>query len=252
MIPLKSRVIAAALVVTVVALILAVVVGDVFEDALLEGATLNLPPLTSIFSFIVNGSLSVITSSGYYGVFALMILESSSLPIPSEVILPFSGYLASQGYLNLWLVIVFATLAGLAGSLIDYYLGSLLGLDGIKKLRILSIKESQLESVVKWFDTYGTFAVLGSRLIPVFRTLVSFPAGVVRMRVAKFLLYTGLGCLLWNTTLAYAGFYAGTHWSETVAIIRPLSITAIATVSSVLIVYYALTKSRRKHSLRKQ
>jgi membrane protein DedA with SNARE-associated domain len=79
-------------------------------------------------------------------------------------------------------------------------------------------------------------AVLGSRLLPVFRTLISFSAGIVRMRVAEFLLYTGLGCLLWNTTLAYAGFYAGIHWSETVAIIRPLSIAAIVTIPTVLIV----------------
>jgi membrane protein DedA with SNARE-associated domain len=181
-----------------------------------------------------------------------MILESSSLPIPSEVILPFSGYLASQGHLNLWLVIAFATVAGLAGSLIDYYLGSLLGLEGIKKLRILPMKQSQLESVAKWFDTYGPLTVFGSRLIPVFRTLISFPAGTVRMRVAKFLLYTGLGCLLWNTTLAYAGFYAGIHWTEIIAVIRPLSITAIATIPSVLIVYYALTRRKRKSRLRKQ
>jgi membrane protein DedA with SNARE-associated domain len=249
---LKSKAIAAALIVIVVALVLAVVVGDVIEDALVEGAPISLPPLTSMFSYVVNGSLSLITASGYYGVFVLMILESSSLPIPSEVILPFSGYLASQGHLNLWLIIVFATIAGLAGSLIDYYLGSLLGLEGIKKLKILSIKESQLESVVKWFDNFGTLAVFGSRLVPVFRTLISFPAGIVRMPVAKFLLYTGVGCLLWNTTLTYAGFYAGIHWSETVAVIRPLSITAIATIPTVLIVYYALTKRRHKHSLRKQ
>jgi len=252
MIPQRSKVIAAALIVTIIALVLLVAVGDVIEDALVEGAPVNLPPLTSIFSYIVDGSLSIITASGYYGVFVLMILESSSLPIPSEVILPFSGYLASKGHLDLWLVIVFATLAGLIGSLIDYYLGSLLGLEGVKKLRILSVKESQLESVVKWFDAYGTLAVFGSRLIPVFRTLISFPAGVVRMRLAKFLLYTGLGCLVWNTTLAYAGFYAGIHWSEAVAIIRPLSITAIAIIPSVLIVYYALTRRRRKHGLRKQ
>jgi membrane protein DedA with SNARE-associated domain len=122
----------------------------------------------------------------------------------------------------------------------------LLGLEGIKKLRILSLKEIQLESAVKWFNTYGMLAFFGSRLIPVFGALISFPAGMVRLQVAKFLMYTGLGCLLWNTVLSYAGFYAGKNWPETVAIIRPLSITAIATIPTVLIVYYALTKRKRK------
>jgi hypothetical protein len=117
---LKSKVIAATLIVMAVALVLAVVAGDVIEDALVEGSPINLPLLTSIFSYIVSGSLSVIIATGYYGVFTLMILESSSLPILSEVILPFSGYLASQGHLNVWLIIVAATIAGLAGSLIDY------------------------------------------------------------------------------------------------------------------------------------
>ena len=105
MIALKNKALATALIVIAVALILAGVVGDVIEDVLIEGAPTNLPPLTSIFAYIVNGSLSAITASGYYRIFVLMVLESSSLPIPSEVILPFSGYLSSQGHLNLWLII---------------------------------------------------------------------------------------------------------------------------------------------------
>jgi membrane protein DedA with SNARE-associated domain len=249
---LRSKIIAIALVVLVVALVLVVVAGDIIEDAVIEGTRVSLPPLTNVFTYIVEGSLNVIKGLGYYGVFALMVLESSSLPIPSEVILPFSGYLASRGDLNLWLIVAFATIAGMVGSLIDYYLGSLLGLEGVRKLRVFSIKESQLKSVVKWFDTYGALAVFGSRLIPVFRTLISFPAGIVRMPTAKFLLYTGLGCLLWNAILTYAGFYAGIHWSETVAIMRPLSIIAIAAIPSALIAYHALTKRRHRHDLSTQ
>ncbi len=243
---LKSKVIASVLIVIAVGLVLAVLVGDLIEDALIEGATPSLPLLTNMFSYVVQGALSVISTSGYYGIFLLMLLESSSLPIPSEVILPFSGYLASQGFLNLWLIIVVTTVAGLTGSLIDYYLGALLGLEGIKRLKYLPIRKGQLESAVKWFASYGSVAVFVSRLIPGFRTLISFPAGIVRMSIAKFLFYTALGCLLWNTILACAGFYAGTHWQETVSIIRYISIAAILTIPLALILYYALIKRRRE------
>jgi membrane protein DedA with SNARE-associated domain len=242
---LKSRVLAGTLAAVIVGLVLAVLVGDIVEDSLIEGANIGLPFLTNIFSYVVQGALSVISGSGYYGIFFLMLLESSSFPIPSEVILPFAGYLASQGHLNLLLIISVTTAAGLAGSLIDYYVGFLLGVEGIKRLRRLPIKKGHLESAVKWFDTYGLIVVFGSRLIPGFRTLVSFPAGIVRMRLTKFLSYTALGCVLWNTILVYTGFYAGVHWEAAVSVIRPISIVAVVTIPSALILYYALIKRRR-------
>jgi membrane protein DedA with SNARE-associated domain len=243
---LKSKAIAIAIIVLAVVVVLAKVAGDVIEDAAIEGISPSFPPVTSIFSYIVQGALSITATSGYFGIFFLMLLESSSLPIPSEVILPFSGYLASQGNLNLWLIIAITTMAGTAGSLVDYYLGLALGLEGIKRLRYLPIREKQLQSAVKWFDTYGQLAVFGSRLVPVFRTLISFPAGIVRMPKSRFLSLTVLGCLLWNTILTYAGFYAGVHWEEILSIIRPLSIAAVIAIPAVLILYYALTKMRQR------
>jgi membrane protein DedA with SNARE-associated domain len=246
---LKSKVLAAALIVITTGVVFAVLAGDLIEDTLIEGASPCLPLLTDIFSYIGQGALNVISTSGYVGIFILMLLESSSLPIPSEVILPFSGYLASQGHLNLWLIVSITTIAGLAGSLIDYYLGVLLGLEGIKKLRYLSIRDPQLESAVKWFNTYGSLAVLGSRLIPGFRTLISFPAGIVRMKMTKFLSYTVFGCALWNTTLAFAGFYAGVYWQETITMIRYLTIIAIITIPLVLILYYLVLKPRHKRQI---
>lgn len=222
-----------------------VLAGDFVEDAFTQGVNFGSP--VNVFSSIAQGALSVISSSGYVGIFVLMLLESSSFPIPSEVILPFSGYLASQGNLNLWLIVFVATLAALAGSLIDYYLGLLLGLERIKNLRYLPIKESQLDSAVRWFDRYGPEAVLGVRMIPGFRTLISFPAGIVRMNKAKFLFYTAFGCILWNTVLTYAGFYAGVHWEAALTAVRDLTIVAVIAISLALILYYGVFKRRREH-----
>jgi membrane protein DedA with SNARE-associated domain len=249
---LKSKVLAASLIVIIAGVVLVVLAGDLIEDALIEGTSPGLPLLTNVFSYFAQGALNVVSASGYVGIFVLMLLESSSFPIPSEVIIPFSGYLASQGYLNLWLIVGITTIASLAGSLIDYCLGFLLGLERIKKLRYVPIKDSQLESAVKWFNSYGSLAVLGSRLIPGFRTLISFPAGIVRMNMTKFLLCTAFGCILWNTTLAFAGFYAGVYWQEALTTIRYLTITAIIIIPSVLILYYAVFKPRHRRQIQKE
>jgi len=248
---LKNRAIAIALIIVAVGVVFVVLAGDIIEDALLEGSGPSLPLLTDVFSYLAQGTLSAISAYGYVGIFILMLLESSSIPIPSEIILPFSGYLASQGQLNLGLVIVITTVAGVAGSMIDYYLGFLLGLEGVKKLRYLPIKDSHLELAVKWFNSYGSLAVFGSRLIPAFRTLISFPAGIVRMNKTKFILYTTFGCVIWNTILAFAGFYAGAHWEEALTATRYLAIIAVIAVPLALILYYAVVRPRRKRQAEK-
>jgi len=242
--PLENKIVAAALIVVFAGVLFVVLVGDYVEDAFMEGV--NFGSVANVFTSIAQGTLSVVSASGYLGIFVLMLLESSSFPIPSEIILPFSGYLASQDHLSLWLIVLVATVAALAGSLIDYYLGLLLGLDRIKNLRYLPIKDRQLDSAVKWFDRYGPEAVLGVRLIPGFRTLISFPAGIVRMSKTKFLLYTALGCVLWDAILTSAGFYAGAHWEETLTAIRDLTIVAVIALPLVLILYYVVSKRRHE------
>ena len=249
---LKNKVLAVVIIVVVVGVIFAVLAGDLIEDASIEGSGPSLSLLTDAFSYLAQGTLSTISTYGYVGIFILMVLESSSIPIPSEVILPFSGYLASQGHLNLWLIIGITTVAGVAGSVIDYYLGFLLGLEGVKRLRYLPVKDSHLELAVKWFNAYGSLAVLGSRLIPAFRTLISFPAGIVRMNKTKFISYTALGCIVWNTILAFAGFYAGVHWQEALTVTRYLAVIAIIAIPSGLILYFAVFRPRRKRQSQKR
>jgi membrane protein DedA with SNARE-associated domain len=242
----RSKIIVAVLILIAVVVILAVLVGDLLEDLLLEGGFPAVPWLTGFFSYVADGTLSLISASGYAGVFLLMLLESTSLPVPSEVILPFSGFLASEGLMNLWFLITISTVAGILGSVVDYYIGFALGLEGVKRLKYLPVKREHLESAVIWFNKYGALAVFGSRLIPGFRTLVSFPAGILRMRMAKFLALTGLGCLFWDTILVFAGFYAGIHWQTTISVLRYLSIVAIIAIPAAFVAWYVVNKHRRK------
>jgi membrane protein DedA with SNARE-associated domain len=143
-----------------------------------------------------------------------MLLESSSLPVPSEVILPFAGYLVSIGLLNFWVCLTIATIAGIAGAIIDYYI-VFKGAHLIMEHKIFGKKvftKSQLELAMGWFGKYGFFAVFLSRLIPGFRTIVSFPAGAARMPLVKFVAYTTAGCLVWNGLLIYLGLFLGQNW----------------------------------------
>jgi membrane protein DedA with SNARE-associated domain len=244
----RNRVIATTIVLVAVGIVLAVLIGDLIEDVILEGAPLNVPVLSALFTYISEATLSVISSLGYAGVFFLMFLENTSLPIPSEVVLPFSGYLAAQGSMNLWLVIAISTVAGVLGAAVDYYIGFFLGLEGVKRARYLPIQQKHLDSAVKWFDKYGSLAVFGSRLIPGFRTVISFPAGILRMNLAKFLSLTAVGCLFWDAILAYAGFYAGNHLQATISAVRYLSIAAIITIPVAVAVWYLVNRRRRKNA----
>lgn len=185
---------------------------------------------------------------GYVGVFVLMLLESSSVPIPSEVILPFADYLVSMGQLNFWVTIVVATVAGVAGSLIDYYVG-LKGVHVLAQRRLLGrvlLSMGQLEVAARWLNKYGILMVFLGRLIPGFRSIVSFPAGAVRMSMAKFVTFTIAGCLVWNSILIYVGFYLGSNWTEVAGVSRYLILGAIAAVLIIIVIYLIIRRKRMR------
>ena len=162
---------------------------------------------------------SAISSTGYAGIFGLMLLEGTSLPVPSEVILPFAGYLVSVGRLEFWLTVALATLAGALGALIDYYIGRFLGTKAVSNYGSrFFISKEQMKKMELLFGKHGARIVFASRLIPGVRTLISFPAGSARMDLAKFTFYTVLGCFGFNALLVYAGDYLGSHWSAIRAI----------------------------------
>ena len=152
----------------------------------------------------------VISSLGYLGVFALMLLEAVSLPVPSEVVLPLSGYLVSKGTFDYPTLILLTTLAAVIGSLVDYLIGLYLGRAFILKYgKYFALKKEHLERVEGWFSGYGAWTVFAARMVPLLRTLISFPAGMGKMNLTKFLAYTSAGCLIWNSILLYLGMLGG-------------------------------------------
>lgn len=173
--------------------------------------------------------IDLASEAGYVGIFILMLLEAAAFPIPSEIILPLAGYLVYQGNLDFWPVIFYSTVAAIIGSFIDYYLGwKLGGLLLADQSRLPFVNKNHLRSVQVWFNRYGAFAVAFFRLVPAARVLISFPAGAYRMSKSKFAIYTLAGCLPWNFTLVYLGWWLGTSWSSIVAAFRYINLVVYA------------------------
>jgi len=158
--------------------------------------------------------ISVIENTGYAGIAFLMALESANIPVPSEIIMPFSGYLVFSGEFNFTWVVVWGALGNLVGSIVSYYLGYFGGRPMLEKYgKFLFITKRDLELSDRWFRKYGTLTIFVSRVLPVVRTFISFPAGIARMNIWKFSLYTFGGALIWSYVLTYAGVIMGENWT---------------------------------------
>lgn len=201
-----------------------------------------------IFNFVVN----LIGSSGYLGIFALMTAEGATLPVPSEVVLPFAGYLVFKGQLNFWIVVSVATIGSLIGAFIDYYIGYYLGRAAVLRYgRYVRLNEGHLKMAEKWFSKYGEIAVLFAKFVPLVRTLVSFPAGIAEMKVWQFALFSAIGSAVWNVILVYVGMLAGQNASNIIATLSgPYTATEIAVV--LLIIVGIVLFLRRRPSNTKQ
>ncbi len=155
----------------------------------------------------------VISTTGIPGVFFLMALESACIPIPSEIIMPFSGFLASQGRFSLLSVTLAGTLGNLAGSIPAYYLGKYGGRRLIEKYgKYILISRRDLDLADRWFEKHGDVTIFVCRLLPGIRTFIAFPAGVARMDMLKFSIYTLIGSLPWSFGLALVGYKLGENW----------------------------------------
>ena len=159
--------------------------------------------------FITN----VISQIGYVGVFFLMVLESALIPVPSEVIMPFSGFLVATGEFNIFYVLVTGTLGNLVGSVIAYYIGLNVGRKLILKYgKYVLIDEKHLDMADNWFQRFGDKIIFVSRNLPAVRTYISLPAGISKMNVFKFSIYTLVGSVPWNFALLYVGVLLGKNW----------------------------------------
>jgi membrane protein DedA with SNARE-associated domain len=239
------------LILAIVVILIALVLLDTLEDTLIEGGTFSGTPLAMLLNAIVVFTRDVTTtvsSSGYAGIFLLTLLESSSLPIPSEVVLPFAGYLASLGQLKLWPIILVSTLAAIMGSLIDYYIGmgGMRLLTQRKTLQKLFFSEARLKTAESWFNKHGAPIVFLSRMVPGFRTLVSFPAGAVKMPLPRFVAYTTVGCIIWNSFLTYGGFYVGKNWTEIASASHYVIIAALSVFLITLVAYLVRTNKAKR------
>lgn len=183
----------------------------------MTGAPWNLHTKRAVFEQLGAILTHYIAGIGYPAIFLLMTAESALIPIPSEITMPFSGFLAGQGYLNLMVVVVVGAVGNLVGSLLAFalgYWGSEAGVRGlIKKYgKWLLITVDEYDKAVSWFKNYGSAIAFFSRILPVVRTFISLPAGVARMNVVKFSLYTLLGSAIWSFVLAFLGFKLGENW----------------------------------------
>jgi membrane protein DedA with SNARE-associated domain len=174
-----------------------------------------LSPLSAIFAAIASFALSMISMFGYGGIFFLMMLESMVIPVPSELVMPFAGFLIEKGQFTFLFVIVASTLGSIVGSLIFYYVGKTGGHSLVEKYgKYVLVNHEDVRKTEEWFNKRGELTIFFGRLIPVVRHLISLIAGIGRMNVKKFTFYTVLGAALWNAILAYLGFILGQHYDE--------------------------------------
>jgi len=200
--------------------------------------------LLELLGPIVGAITSFIASAGYVGIFGLMLLESALIPVPSELIMPFSGFLVAKGDLDAVGVVLAGSLGNLVGSILTYYLGLKVGRVFVLKYgRYVLFKKHHLELTEQWFGKYGDRTSFVGRLLPAIRTYVSLPAGLGRTNFKKFVLYTFAGSLIWNSMLTYAGMQLGSNWKNIDHYSIYLDLVALAVIIA-FVIWFA-SKSRK-------
>ncbi len=171
--------------------------------------------VTEILTILSMFIISTIYKMGYSGVVLLMAIESACIPLPSEVIMPFSGYLVFQGAFNLWIVALMGAIGCVLGSIVAYYAGLWGGRVWIEKYgKYVLISHHDLDTADKWFKRHGDITVFVGRLLPIIRTFIAFPAGVSKMKMTTFVIYTFTGSYIWCLLLAWIGRRLGEHWDS--------------------------------------
>ncbi len=186
--------------------------------------------------------------TGYLGIFALMVMESATLPVPSEIVLPLAGYLVFQGKIEFWTTVVVASLGSMVGTAVDYGIGYYLGRPAILRYgRWIRLNEHHLERSEAWFTKYGNPAVLLARFVPLVRTVIAFPAGLAKMNVAKFLAFSAIGIFAWDAILIYLGELAGQNRDLIInSLESAFVLVELAAAVTLLFAFYILSKRRKR------
>jgi membrane protein DedA with SNARE-associated domain len=168
-----------------------------------------------ILAFLVQFVTHVIQAGGYAGIVALMGIESACIPLPSEIIMPFAGYVVYQGHFNLWWAATAGALGCNLGSVVAYWIGAKGGRPLVERYgKWVLMSHHDLDRMTYFFDKYGSITVLLARLLPVVRTFIAFPAGIAKMPQLRFHIYTFAGSWPWCLGLAYAGMKLGESWDD--------------------------------------
>ncbi len=189
-------------------------------------------------------------SLSYWGIGLLMFLENIFPPIPSELIMPLAGFTVAQGKLNFAVVVLVGTIGTVLGALPWYYAGKILGEQRLKSWadkygRWLTISSKDIEKSKRWFDRHGGKAVFICRLVPGVRTLISLPAGISRMPLLPFLVYSTLGTFLWVGLLTYAGYALGDNYEQVEKYLAPVSKIVLATLVISFIIWFVRRNMRK-------
>ena len=200
-----------------------------------------------MISQIIDYLISTVGSLGYLGIFFLMLIESTIFPLPSELVLIPAGLLVQQGKMDASLIVLFSAIGSLVGALIMYYLSRYLGRDLVDKFiqkygKFLFVNESSLLKSEFYFKKYGEITIFASRLLPVVRHLISIPAGLSKMNVIRFSIYTFIGALFWSIMLVYLGYAFGLALAQKNLSIITYFLIGVCLVSLVI---YILVKRKR-------
>ncbi|OLD13782.1 MAG: hypothetical protein AUI97_03370 [Crenarchaeota archaeon 13_1_40CM_3_52_17] len=193
-----------------------------------------------------NFALNLLYQWNYPGVFLLMTLEGATLPVPSEIVLPLTGFLVYQGRLEFWTAVVAATLGSLVGTIVDFGIGYYLGRPAVLRYgRRIRLSEKHLMITEKWFANHGSTAVLLARFVPLLRTVIAFPAGTAKMKISKFLAYSTVGIVIWDVILIYLGVLAGQNATSIVNTLdATLPFIGYAALGGIIAVLLILSRRR--------
>lgn len=187
--------------------------------------------LEQLSGFIIH----LIQTFSYFGVFFLMMLESAFVPIPSEITLPFAGFLAQQGTFNFFLTVIAAVLGDVTGTLIAYAVGFFLEETVVIGLierygKFILLTKREYDHVMHWFQKHGTIIITIGKLLPGFRTIIGLPAGLSETPLLKTILYTLIGSVIWCTAFTYAGYVLGNNWKALDPIFRKFEVVIVAVI----------------------
>lgn len=189
--------------------------------------------------------ISFLSEWGYSALFVTMALENMNVPIPSEIILGFAGFLVSQQIFSFWPTVIVATIAGVVGSLLSYWIGATSG-----RLFLLKIAEKnsftnkKLQMADEWFKKYGGLAVFTGRLLPGIRTFISLPAGISHYPLVQFVIYTIIGTIPWTLMLIYIGDLLGENWHELLNYKLELALFSIGVLIIALVLYFIIRQRK--------